>query len=159
MSKNAITVDQLRLACWHFEDLRAAGVSENYAIRTLELMTDSYAVVFHGGVPSPHHVQRVPKIQWSCAARKLHEKTPKLRPKDNFIVEHGTPRRTFARAIRDLWKRGDLTKESLDSLAKRLWKLAVITIEEDRRLSKLAKQPFETPDARWAAAGIKFDGC
>jgi hypothetical protein len=157
MSKNAVTVDQLRLACWHFRDLRCAGVSENYAIRTLELMTDSYAVVVHGGVPSPHHVQRVPRPQWSQQARKVYDLNPKLRPKDNFVVEHGTPRRTFARAVLDLWKSGDLNSESLQDLAKKLWKLAVITIEEDGRLSKLPKKKlFDTPDARWAAAGIRF---
>lgn len=157
MSKNAVTVEQLRLACWHHKDLVSAGVTENYAIRTLELMTDSYAKVFHGGVPSPHQVDQVPAKQWSIEARKFREQNPTARPNGNLIVEHGTPRRTFARAVVSLWESGELSKKAVDGLAKRLWKLAVITTEEDGRLSKLKKQVFNSPDDRWAAANIKFD--
>ena len=41
----------------------------------------------------------------------------------------------------------------------RLWKLAVITLDEDRHLNKTARSlMFDTPEARWKAAGIKFPG-
>jgi hypothetical protein len=42
-------------------------------------------------------------------------------------------------------------------LTRRYWKLAVITLEEDFALNAIAKNgPFNAPDLRWAAAGIKF---
>ncbi len=42
-------------------------------------------------------------------------------------------------------------------LVKRYWKLAVITLEEDERLNKVARsKTFKTPEERWAAAGIKL---
>ena len=44
----------------------------------------------------------------------------------------------------------------MNRLVKKFWKLAVITLEEDSRLSKLSKLSFKTPDERWAAAAINF---
>jgi hypothetical protein len=40
MSKNAITIAQLELSCRHLEEMVAAGITENLAIRTLELFAD-----------------------------------------------------------------------------------------------------------------------
>jgi hypothetical protein len=93
MSKNALTVDHLRLACRHVEEMIAADVTENFAIRTLELFADVYAKRHMGGKGqnSPHHVAQVGL--WSVAALELREAKPLARPIEHFRVEHGTPRR------------------------------------------------------------------
>jgi hypothetical protein len=46
----------------------------------------------------------------------------------------------------------------MNNLVKRYWKLAVITLEEDARLTKAAPcaTMFDTPELRWATAGIVF---
>ena len=62
MSKNAISIDQLKLVCRHVEEMRAAGISENLAIRTLELFADLYAKLHNGGKASPNHVRQ--KMRW-----------------------------------------------------------------------------------------------
>ena len=57
----------------------------------------------------------------------------------------------------DLYRRGELNEKTMIQLVEDYWKLAVITIEENKRLNKLARSKvFKTPDERWAAAGIKF---
>jgi hypothetical protein len=39
---------------------------------------------------------------------------------------------------------------TMAKLVKRYWKLAVITLEEDNRLNKVARsRAFKTPEARW----------
>jgi hypothetical protein len=43
MSKNAFTIEQLRLACSYFIKLIEAGVSENLAIKSLETYVNDYA--------------------------------------------------------------------------------------------------------------------
>lgn len=53
MSINAVTIDQLNLACCHTKEMMAAGVTENLAIRTLELFADVYAKLLMGGNASP----------------------------------------------------------------------------------------------------------
>ena len=76
MSKNDPTIEHLRLACRHVNELIDAGVTENLAIRTLELFADNYAKVQNGGTPSPHHVNQVPRLQWSLAALKAKKNNP-----------------------------------------------------------------------------------
>jgi hypothetical protein len=51
-----------------------------------------------------------------------------------------------------------LNARTMNNLVKRYWKLAVITLEEDARLTKAAPRAtmFDTPELRWAAAGIVF---
>ena len=158
MSKNSITVDQLKIACRHVQELLDAKVTENMAIRTLELFTDVYAKLLTGGSATPHHVTQVPHKQWSTSARNVLSQNPSAAPKDNFRVEHGTPRRAFARKVLNLYESEKLTEESMEGLVNRYWKLAVITLEEDERLNKIARsKAFDTPDDRWRAAGITFD--
>jgi hypothetical protein len=42
-------------------------------------------------------------------------------------------------------------------LIEREYKLAVITLKQDRRLNRIARsKKFDTPEERWAAAGIEF---
>jgi len=43
MSKNAITIEQLNTACRHVIELMDAGMTENLAIRNLELFANVYA--------------------------------------------------------------------------------------------------------------------
>ena len=93
MRKNDITFEQLRLACKHVDELSNIGVTENLAIRTLELFADVYANVLQGGSPIPHHVELVPKSQWPIKAKELLRQNPNAKPRDNLRVEHGTPRR------------------------------------------------------------------
>ena len=120
MSKNAITIDQLRIACRHVEEMRAAGVTENLAIRTLELFADVYAKLRVVGNASPHHVDEV-KL-WSVKARQLRNAKPDAKPRDNFRVEHGTPRRGFAREVLALYRKDKLNERTIKELVKRHWK-------------------------------------
>lgn len=155
MSRNAITIKQLHLACRHVEEMMAAGVTENFAIRTLELFTNVYAKLLMGGNASPHHVKQV--VLWSVKAKRLRTKMPDGKPRDFFRVEHGTPRRAFARKAFALYQKRRLNEKSMQKLVTRYWKLAVITLEEDQRLNRIARSKmYNTPEERWSAAGIKF---
>jgi hypothetical protein len=155
VSKNEITIEQLQLACRHFEEMIDAGVTENLAIRTLELFADLYAKLRKGGSASPHHVDQV-KL-WSIEALKVSHAKPQVKPKDYFRVEHGTPKRAFSRMVMRLFSEDRLDKQRLNLLVNRYWKLAVITVEEDKKLNKIARaKAYKTPEERWAAAGILF---
>lgn len=154
-TKNAPTIDQLKIACRHVIELMDAGVSENLAIRTLELFANNYAKVRVVGHVSPDHVSQY--TLWSKAARKIKAANPKGAYSQYLRVEHGTPRRSFARLVLVAYKKGKLTKRWMDSHCKKQWKCAVITREEDLRLNKIARaKPFASPDKRWAAAKIDF---
>jgi hypothetical protein len=156
MSKNAITITQLQLACRHVQEMIAAGVTENLAIRPLELFSDVYAKLRVLGSTSPHHVKYV-KL-WSIKARALRDALPNAKPKDYFRVEHGTPQRSFARTVLSLYQNGELDEVTMDALVQRVYRLAVITIEEDKTLNKMARSTVSTtPKARWRDAGIEFD--
>ena len=157
MSKNAVTVEHLRLACRHVKELLGAGVTENFAIRTLELFGDVYAKRHKGGKgqTSPHHVTHVEL--WSLAAIAVRDANPTAKAGSHFRVEHGTPRRGFARKILALYESGTLTDKTVKEAVDRHWKLAVITLDEDQRLNKKARSTlFDTPEERWQAAGIEF---
>ena len=110
LSKNQHNIEQLTVACRHVKELMAVGVTENHAIRTLELLTDFYAKLLKGGRPTPHHVSQVPKGQWSIAAQKLVAENPGAKPRDHLRVEHGTPRRSFARMVMALYERNELNE-------------------------------------------------
>jgi hypothetical protein len=114
-SKNALTIEQLALTCRHFEEMIAAGVTENLAIRILELFADVYAKVHMGGNATPHHVRQV--ALWSVEARKIRNHNPNAIPKDNFRVEHGTPRRDFARKVLELYWKDKLSERPWQSLS------------------------------------------
>jgi hypothetical protein len=153
--KNDITIEQLLLSCKHVVEMREAGVTMNRAIRTLEFFADVYAKILKGGSRTPNHVDQV--ALWSIKARKLRLQNPVVKPRDHFIVEHGTPRRGFALMVLKLYQTGKLNKKSMGRLVNKYWRLAVITLEEDARLNKIARtEIFHTPDERWACAGIKF---
>jgi len=155
ISKNTITIDQLAPACRQFQEMREAGVTMNMAIRTLELFADSYAKLHMGGSATPHHVSQVEL--WPVNARKVRDSLPDAKPRDYFRVEHGTPRRAFALKVLELHRKGKLSTRTLNRMVKQYWKLAVITLQEDELLSKVARsEVFKTPEQRWQAAGIKF---
>lgn len=156
VSKNKITIEQISTACRHVEELLSVGMTENYAIRILELLTDTYAKLYFGGSATPHHADQVDL--WSIEAQKIRNTNASARPKDYFRVEHGTPRRAFARMALQLYQNGDLNEETMGKLVTKYWKLAVITIEEDQQLNAIARSTvFDTPEERWTAAGIKFE--
>jgi len=155
MSVNRPTIEHLMIACRHVRELMNANVTENLAIRTLEIFTDVYAKMLHGGSASPHHVNQVPLTQWSTKARALRDSGASLA--GQLRVEHGTPRRNFARKVLALYESGNLTEAAMDDLSRKLWKLAVITIGEDRALNQsMRSAEFDSPDARWRKAGITF---
>ena len=156
VSKNTMQVNQLALACRHFYEMRDAGVTVNMAIRTLELFADVYAKLHTVGNATPHHVDQVEL--WSVNARKLRDRVPDAKPRDCFRVEHGTPRRAFALKVLELYRMDKLSTKSMARLVERYWKLAVITLEEDERLNKVARsRAFKSPQERWAAARIEFE--
>lgn len=158
MSKNRPSIEHLKIACRHVQELIAAGVTENHAIRTLELFSDVYAKMHSGGSATPHHANQVPRAQWSLAAKKLIEQNPTAKPRDHLRVEHGTPRRAFARMVMKLYENDSLNENEMAILVTQYWKLAVITLEEDQNLNKkLRSKLFDTPEERWKAANILFD--
>jgi hypothetical protein len=135
-----------------------ADITENFAIRLLEHFADSYArqLVGGSGVTSPLHVRHV-KL-WSLDAKRMKAKYPDKRPMEFLRVEHGTPRRGFARRVLRLYYEKKLTAGNINELVKRYWKLAVITLEEDRRLNAmgLRSEIYASPNTRWAKAKIMF---
>jgi hypothetical protein len=155
LSKNDVTIEQLKLVCRQEEELMVVGVTENYAIRLLELLSDTYAKIQSGGSATPHHVDQVGL--WSVQALKIRDNNPDAKPRDHFRVEHGTPRRAFARLVLGLYQIGTLDEQNMLALVSKHWLLAVITLEEDRRLNGISRSKiFETPKERWAAAAIEF---
>jgi hypothetical protein len=153
MSKNAASIDQIKLACKYVYDLIEQGVTENYAIRTMELMVDSYAKFRVMGNAKPNNPDEVPL--WSREARRLRAFVPSAT--GYFIVEHGTPRRTFARLVLNLYRNNLLTEAGMNELVDRYWKLAVLTLEEDGRLNRIARSGMsDRPEDRWKLAGITF---
>ena len=155
MSKNAVTLEQLSIACRHVRELIATGMTENMAIRNLELFANVYAKFRIVGTTSPDRADQFDL--WSRAAIEARRSNPDLAFGRYLRVEHGTPRRQFARLILKAWEAGALDQRWLDSLCDTRWKVAVITLEEDRRLGKVARSRlFDSPEERWAAAEIKF---
>jgi len=153
MSKNAITLEQLRIACRNVSELRAAGMTENLAIRNLEQFANIYAKIRHVGHASPDHARQYDR--WSVKALEAEAANPGRRHGEYLRVEHGTPRRQFARMVLAGYENGLLTDEWLNDLCDGRWRVAVITHEEDKMLSRSAA--MDDPEARWKAAGILFD--
>jgi hypothetical protein len=155
MSKNALTIEQLKLACRHVLELIEAGMSENLAIRSLEIYANYYAKYRVLGKVTPDHADQYD--YWSKAARKAKLANPN-RPYGQYLrVEHGTPRRHFARLVLEAFKKQKLTKTWMNRVCDKRWKVAVVTHAEDKRLSEGGRSTLlETPEARWSAAKIKF---
>ncbi len=154
MSKNTITMQHLKIVCRSMQELRKAGMTENFAIRHLEFLTNNYAKQIIIGKLSPDHADEY--ALWSKAALSAKIENVDFKYGQYLRVEHGTPRRKFARIVLKAHEDECLTQEWMDAHCQALWKVAVITHEEDKRLNRVAKLIFDTPEARWAAAGIEF---
>lgn len=153
--KNDLTIEHLKLACKQYKQMRKAGVTENYAIRQLEFFSDVYSKIAIQKSRAPHHSKRV-KL-WSYKALRWRKLNPDAKARDFLRVEHGTPRRAFARLVLELEEAGKLKVKELDKLVKKYWKLAVITLDEDLRLNKIARsRKYSSPRRRWRAAGIRL---
>ena len=152
MSKNAGTIEQIMIACKNFYDLKAAGVTENLAIRVLELLANSYAKYRKLGHTRVDHVSQYER--WSLRAIEAERSNPGRKSGEYLRVEHGTPRRQFARMILQGFEHGHLTKDWLDDLCDRMWRVAVITHEEDRQLAR--SKACDDPEERWRDAGIEL---
>jgi hypothetical protein len=152
------TFDHVLSSCDHCKKSRDFGAGAHHTRWWLGNQLDGYARGLHGlkhnsyahvsGVSVP--LDTVPV--WSVAARQR-----KAYPKE-LMIEHGTPKSEFVKLVYDVYLAGALTKELLDSMIESLWKIAVITKEEDARLSGagLRSKRMETVEARWAAVGIQF---
>ena len=155
MSVNALSAEQLSLMCRHVDEAVSAGVSFNVAIRSLEIALDAFAKHRVYGNTSPLSANQIPEEQWSVAAKADRQMHPD-RPFGEYLrVEHGTPRRALANLVLDLNRTVGLTTENLNALVDARWKIAVITLDEDRLLERSALHPI--PGARRASAGIKFE--
>ncbi|MBX7136304.1 MAG: hypothetical protein K1X67_26845 [Fimbriimonadaceae bacterium] len=155
ISRNAVTLDQIDAACRHVGELIALGMTENLAIRNLELFANVYAKLRIVGNASPDHFDQFEL--WSLAARRLQAEANGRPTGRSLRCEHGTPRRQFARLVLQAWERGEFSREWLDALCDERWKVAVITIEEDTRLNRIARTKlFASPEERWKAAAIDF---
>lgn len=163
--KNKITVSQLSLLCEQYETMLEAKFTPNVAIRLVELCADIYGKVRTGGNPGPHSVWQVRRQLWSKMALIVLSENPglqdsksKMRPKEFFRVEHGTPKRKFAEEVIELHRTSRLSQRSMDDLTDRYWRVAVITLDEDKALSRIGarSRSYKTPESRWAAAGIEF---
>ena len=155
MSKNTITIQHLDILCRHISELRDAGVTENIAIRLLELCTNIYAKNLIMGNTNPDHVDQFPR--WSKDACKAKKANSTLGSGQYLRVEHGTPKRQFARLVFKKFLEQALTKAWMDRFCARRWRVAVVTHEEDRRLAR--SKLFPSPEARWKAVGIEFCRC
>ena len=122
MSKNKKSLQQIALACKHFHEMRNVGVSENHAIRTLELFCDVYAKVVTDGTSIPHRPKKIPFLNWSNRALEARYENPDLKTQGNLVVEHGTPRREFARLVLKLYDSERLDENKLNNLVRKKWK-------------------------------------
>ena len=154
MSKNEVTIRHIEIAVSCMQKLLAEGMTVNLAIRHLEKLVDVYAKYRAVGKVSVDHVDEF--SLWSIAARQAKKQNPNRKAGEYLRVEHGTPRRKFALQILKNHKEGKLNKTSLDRHCEKLWKVAVITHDEDSELNKIKKIDFDIPAERWAYVGIKF---
>ncbi len=153
-SINTVKILHLEIACRGMKELLHARMTENFAIRHLEFLVNNYAKQKIVGKLSPDYADEYPL--WSKAALAAKKANPNLKYGQYLRVEHGTPRRRFARLVYEAYQEGKLTQDWMDNHCGTLWKVAVITHEEDRRLNMVAKKIFKTPEERWAAADIEF---
>jgi hypothetical protein len=83
-----------------------------------------YAKTHKGGRASVHKAKDVPENQLSLAALAAKRNNPSVADGAFLRVEHGTPRRTFARKVRDLHAKGALNEEAMKALTDNYWRFA-----------------------------------
>lgn len=138
--KNQISYDMLIVALKAYCDMVDAGFTENLARRSLSCILNIYAT-------NPHVGQKYPV---SKAAHGL--------AKSELIHEHGTPRARMTDMFVEAYRNGTLTEALAIQYSTDLYRVAYVTKAEDLRLTALGlrSKAFDTPEARWAAAGIEF---
>jgi hypothetical protein len=152
------TFEHVLSLCAHCKRSRDLGAGAHHTGWWLGNQLNGYARGLHGLKYNRYdHVSSVSipldSIPlWSKAAK--HTKNHK-----EVMIEHGTPKRQFVKMVYDVYVAGKLTNAKLDSMIENLWWVAVITKEEDARLSSngwRSKAHDDGPKARWAAVGIQF---
>ena len=137
-------------------------MTTNIAIRQIVKMVDIYSKMRVIGKCS---VDRADEFShWSIEAikswKEAKTKNPKAKYGSFLRVEHGTPRTQFTEIVLSKYKEKKLlTIETMEKLIREKWEVAVITREEDKRLSVnggRTNKEFKTPFKRWEDAGIKF---
>jgi len=159
ISKNNITPDQLNMVCRHVKEQMDNGITENFAIRPLILMADIYAKLKIIGNASPDSAKQFPI--WSKAAvelwREKREEEPKRPPYGKHLRnEHGYGRTAFAKKVLDRYEElNELDKTTIDKLVDDYWRVAVITLDEDKKLNRSNTDGLSA-EKRWEKAGIEF---
>ncbi len=135
---------------------RDAGADPNCYLRELMESIDGansarrgyyYAAQFNGYDKSTLEL-------WSVDALQAVGRDPNVK----LRVEHGSPKAAFAVHILDLYTKGKLTEDIFNQELDRLYRLAVITLDEDQKLNDagLRSKMLETPEDRWARVGIEI---
>jgi hypothetical protein len=139
--RKPVTYEQLIASCQAFDAMIKAGVIENLAIRSLTMVIGVYADEVHGG-----------KILLVSRAARLAPHAERRR-------EHGAPRVPFTRLIMKTYRENKLSKAHALALIEKHWQIAIITKEEDQRLTDLGLRSklMESARARWAVASIVFE--
>ena len=135
--------------------LRETGMLRNYYLWELKHELRTYHFGRNELYAGPNGVPYDQIDLWSERALEEYSRTKSTR---NFVKEHGTPRTPFAMKILDLYLSGNLTEEAINNNMDYYYKLAVVTKDEDRQLNAIGarSEMYETPNERWAAAGIKL---
>jgi hypothetical protein len=89
---------------------------------------------------------------WSVFALHAVNRDPRVK----LRVEHGSPKAAFAARTLDLYTKDKLTEEVFNQELDRLYKLAVITLDEDQKLNDagLRSKMLSSPEERWNNVGI-----
>jgi hypothetical protein len=124
-SINAPTFAQIKLACRRVIEMREAGITENIAIRQLELLANLWGKFRLLSHCSPDRADQFE--YWSRAARKAKVTHPNAAYGTYLRVEHGTPRRDFAREVLAAYKAGKLTAQWMDRHCTAKYKIAIVT--------------------------------
>ena len=159
-SKNRYTAKQIGLVCRHAREQCDSGISENFALRSLIVMVDAYAKLRKLGVANPDRADQFET--WSAAAVELWNRKKDEEPPPPFgrwlRNEHGYGKAAFARKVLETYKRdGGLTEKSMECLVDKYWRVAVVTIYEDRELNKRdrSNEGGRSAEERWKEAGIE----
>jgi hypothetical protein len=151
------TFEHVLSACDHCKRSRELGAGAHHTRWWLGNQLEGYARGLHGLKHNSYaHVSAVSVPLdsvpvWSVAAKRA------ISSKE-VMIEHGTPKSEFVKLVYDVYLAGKLTEEMPVSMIENLWKIAVITKEEDARLNGagLRSKRLESAEDRWAAVCIQF---
>jgi hypothetical protein len=134
---------------------RDAGADPNCYLRELMERIDGANSARRSYYVGPAGYDKFKLELWSMEALRVVSKDPNAIKQ--LRVEHGSPRAAYAARILDLYIKGILTEEVFYQDLDRLYKLALITLEEDLKLNAagLRSKMLETPEARWGRVGIE----